>query len=191
MHMHTFTCGKQHIALVVPADTFLALCFNATHDAGSLEPTPQYTLRYHRICVCSLIACTSVFTRILSAVASSISRWSCYLTHSLTCFSMLLMMLGRLEPMLQYTLCYDSICVCSSAADVFRTSAVCGTSARDSHSKPLLCVQVLLAFLGAWYLCGALSQEPDQLDRIKHRTAAHLQRLLKVGHSVRPVVKSP
>ncbi len=29
---------------------------------------------------------------------------------------MLLMMLGRLEPMLQYTLCYDSICVCSSVA---------------------------------------------------------------------------
>ncbi len=28
--------GRQHIALVMPSDTFLDLCYNAAHDAGSL-----------------------------------------------------------------------------------------------------------------------------------------------------------
>lgn len=95
------------------------------------------------------------------------------------------------EPIWQYTLWNDGMCVCSSVACTSLCtcmhSAMAGSILRWScqltrswHPISLLLMipdrleptmQVLLAFFGAWCLCDALSYEADQLDRIKHLSA--------------------
>ncbi len=48
---------------------------------------------------------------------------------------MLLMVPGRVELMLQCSLRYDGMCVCSSVPCFLSSSALCGTCARDNHSR--------------------------------------------------------
>ncbi len=71
---------------------------------------------------------------------------------------MLLMMQGRFEPMLQWSLRYDGMHVCSSELHVLRKLAVCSMIVHDSHAKSYaLCAGHLCFPHGMVLMCCAVS----------------------------------